>query len=194
MSVSLCESYLRFDLPDGSRLHEDVHPNAETGVDIEIASIPAVWLEVKNWDAPVIPESQRAKVHQDVLDKTKTTSSFWDQLVAKFEGTYEFLSERGEVPDDLRLAVLLESTALVGMPMAPALSVLQSRLAKSNRVSTYSVALVNVSTIRRYIPDVNVKSCVVTSFPECNCAVPLHGCMAERRRHKKTNPAPTSPD
>jgi hypothetical protein len=126
VTVAICESYLSFNLPQGSRHHEDVNPN-DIGVDFEIATTTPLWLEVKNWDAPVIPPQHRYRSDEDHRDKTNTTSSFWDAMVARFEGTYDCLDARAELPSSFRLGVLLESHLFSGMASAPLISIMQAK-------------------------------------------------------------------
>ena len=168
MTIPICESYLQFSLPDGSRHHEQVNPN-DTGVDFEIASKPAVWLEVKNWEAPVIPPDKRSTVDLDFANKTNTTSTFWDALVAKFEGTYDCLHARNELPQDVRLGLLLESRMFSELALAPAISILEARIASSPKVrGTTAIA------------------CSVSPYPHCICNAPISNCSALRRIHSRT--------
>jgi len=184
MTGPVCESYLRFNLPAGSRHHEEVNPN-DTGVDFEIASTPPVWLEVKNWDAPVIPVHKREHVDTDFADKTRATSTFWDAMVAKFEGTYDCLQERGELPTDARLGLLLESKMFSIFALAPALSVLEARVALSRKVGGRPVGIVNVAGVDSIARGVSAVPCAVTPYPKCVCADPVFHCSALRRTHSK---------
>ena len=184
MTIPICESYLLFSLPDGSRHHEQVNPN-DTGVDFEIASKPAVWLEVKNWEAPVIPPDKRSTVDLDFANKTNTTSTFWDALVAKFEGTYDFLHARNELPQDVRLGLLLESRMFSELALAPAISILEARIALSPKVRGRPLGVVNASRLSAMAQGTTAIACSVSPYPHCICNAPITNCSALRRIHSR---------
>jgi len=184
VSQLFCESYLRFALPDGSRHHEDVNPG-NTGVDLEIASTPAIWLEVKNWDSLVIPEWEREKQEKRLPDRTKVNSVFWNQLLRKFEGTYRCLNQLGEVPDIVTLAVLLQSRLITEKSLAPMNSILQSKIASSPALSGKSVIVVDIAQANRSFPEVEVANCSGSGIElQWKCLEPLPSCSVKRRDHQ----------
>jgi hypothetical protein len=187
MNAPICESYLRFDLPHGSQHHEDVNPNGP-GVDFEIAATPPVWLEVKNWDAPVIPAEQRPKSDRDYLSKTKSASSFWGDIVAKFEGTHDCLQQVHARPRYLVLALLLESRLFSETALAPAISILEALVATSQKVGGSGVAVFNAASLSKFVPSAKATPCDVGLFPQHVCRNPVDRCSVERRKHSGTAP------
>jgi hypothetical protein len=181
----VCESYLRFNLPAGSRHHEEVNPDGP-GVDFEIASTPPVWLEVKNWDAPVIPPEHRWASNRDYADKTKTTSPFWDDMVSKFEGTHDCLEALGQRPSDVRLGVLLESHLFSGMALAPAISILEARIGASDKVGGCPLGVINTAGLATFVMGAAATPCSVTSSAPNVCAAPVLRCSVVRRLHGKS--------
>lgn len=183
MTCLICESYLRFQLPEGSRRHESINPS-DTGVDIEMATEPPVWLEVKNWDSPVIPLELRPKSDDDFLAKTKAVSEFWVQIIRKFEGTYDILDRHGQLPSEFQLTALLQSHLFEAMPLASVLSTLESLVARSIKLRGRSVGVVDVREFTQQFSDCSVTPCDVTPHPECLCGAPVEGCSAKRRHHE----------
>lgn len=184
--MTVCESYLRFTLPEGSRHHEEVNP-ADTGVDLEIASDPPCWLEVKNWDAPVIPPDQRPIVRIDFANKTNSESNFWSSIQRKFEGTSECLSKRGEHPSFVRLILLLECSLMNSISLAPMNSLLERHLQGSDQLSRFPVVVTRIAGFHQLFGPNSLTSCRVTPYPDCICLSPVDRCSALKRRHQEAS-------
>lgn len=185
MSAPICESFMRFDLPPESRHHEDVNPGGP-GVDFEVASAIPLWLEVKNWDAPVIPIEHRSTSDQDFIDKTNPASSFWDAMVAKFEATHDCLESIGQRPPKVSLGVLLESRLFLGVALAPAISILEAGIAASSKLKGSPVGVFNLATFGVFVTGAKARRCPVSSYPQCDCSDPVDRCAAKRRKHVQT--------
>lgn len=182
MTSLVCESFLRFALPPGSRHHDIVNAN-DTGVDFEIASKPPVWLEVKNWESPVVPPHQRPIQDESNRNKTDARSTFWNSILAKFEGTHDCLLARQERPEDVRLGLLLESKIFSDVALAPMISIFEARIAASPKLAGCRFGVVDAAGLAKIVPGASATPCPVSAYPDCVCLVPVARCSALRRKH-----------
>lgn len=185
MRVILCESFIVFDLPTGSRHHSDVNPGS-TGVDFEIAGNPWLWLEVKNWNAPVIPERMRPIVMADFLDKTKVTSSFWTEIIGKFEGTRSCLEALNQLPKHAEMGLLLEAPRGTMPTFAPMMSALEARLAASRHFKGRIIKVFRAKGLPSVHSGAGASPCQVSFSTNFVCQKPVSRCSVSRQTHVGT--------
>lgn len=176
-----CESFFKFALPEGSRHHEDVNPNSETGVDFEIAGDPVVWTEVKNWESPTIPERYREAKREEFLREI-ANDRFWEGIVGKFEGTHDCLAERGERPPSPVLLLLLECHPYSRGQAAPDTSILERKVARSAKVSDGSPAVLPFVRLSAFVANAQTAPCALRGEPPVCLERAVH-CSYERRLH-----------
>lgn len=184
MIVLECESYIAFSLPLGSRRHDTVNPGT-TGVDFEIQDWNPIWLEVKNWKAPVIPLYELPKTERNFIDKTHSTSSFWSDICGKVNGTHDCLSKRGEVDMPPIFALLLEPPSSFSPTLAPFVSILEKALAHESQVLIKGVFVVRAHDLNRICPNASAEFCQFKAVALHICVNPITGCSARKRAHRE---------
>lgn len=184
MKVLECESFIAFSLPLGSRRHDTVNPGT-TGVDFEINDWNPIWLEVKNWNAPVIPLYELPRVERNFIDKTLSTSSFWSDICGKVNGTHDCLSKRGETDKPPIFALLLEPPSNFSPTLAPFVSILERALARQTQVQIKGVFVVKAHDLNRICPDAAAEFCHFRALVPNACVNPINGCSARKRAHRE---------
>ncbi len=145
-----------------------------------------MWLEVKNWNAPVIPPHKRPAVIADYLDKTKTTSSFWDEITGKFEGTRACLKQLNELPPKAELGLLLEAPQGALRTLAPMMSLLEAKLAASSHFKGRVIKVFGTGRMSSVHPNANASHCQVEGSPKHVCVKPVNRCSVSRQAHSGT--------
>lgn len=175
-----CESFHKFTLPEGSRHHEDVNPNSNTAVDFEVAGNPPVWMEVKNWEAPVIPasirEQQRVEFEAQIRSKT-----FWTAMAAKFLGTHHCLQIRCERPESPVALLLLECLRFPRGHATILTSILQREVSAHAELADCVAVVLPFDKLSSRVAGASAVPCALSS--ELSCRAPVPHCSVDRRRH-----------
>lgn len=140
--MRVCESFLRFDLPSGSRHHETVNATS-TGVDLEVALDSVLLLVVKNWGAPVIPSHELQRQRASFVAKS-TAPTFYRSIIRKFEGTLQSLANIGELPDLAVCGLLMEAEGITPADLGVFTALLQTEAANST-LAAVPIVVNNVS-------------------------------------------------
>lgn len=177
-----CESFHRFDLPDGSRHHEDVNPNSATGVDFEVAGNPVVWMEVKNWEAPVIPVAVREK-QRDQFEAQINSDKFWTSMAAKFHGTHLCLEDRGERPHAPVALLLLECQRFPRGTETILASILQREVSAHAEIADCVAAVLPFDQLPSRVVGAAATPCVLAV--DLSCTDTIDHCSRERQLHKE---------
>lgn len=175
-----CESFHKFTLPEGSRHHEDVNPNSATGVDFEVAGDPPVWMEVKNWEAPVIPASLREQ--QRRLFETQIESdTFWAAMAGKFLGTHRCLADLGGRPVAPVALLLLECQRFPRGQETILASILQREVSAHVELADCVAVVLPFDKLSSRVAGASAVPCALSS--ELSCRAPVPHCSVDRRRH-----------
>jgi hypothetical protein len=179
--VIACESFHKFTLPEGSRYHEDVNPNHQTGVDFEIAGKPRVWMEVKSWEAPTIPEAYREE-QRDKFASEMERGQFWSSIAAKFRGTHDCLVARNERPEGPTCLLLLECQRFPRGQETILASVLQREAARHHELYDCTAAVLPFDKLPSFVDGASTSPCVLAANLDCDSQV--DHCSRERQLHR----------
>lgn len=176
-----CESFHRFTLPHGSRHHEDVNPNSATGVDFEVAGDPPIWMEVKNWEAPVIPADVREKQREQFEAQMKS-DTFWAAMAAKVLGTHQCLEGRGERPIAPTALLLLECLRFPRGQETILASILQRKVSAHPEIGDCVAAVLPFDALSSRIAGGSAVPCALAA--DLSCTNSIDHCSRQRQLHQ----------
>lgn len=183
--MTVCESCLRFDLPEnGSRHHETVNLTNKPKIDLEILLRNAWrWVEIKNWESPEIPsqhlQAQRLEFIAKMLDE-----NYWVSLAANAQGAHDFLEERSERPVSPNFIFLYKSAE--PMPESVGMAILQNKISALPDLQDVMTSVLDRQTFGYLYPELNVRECLLASDLSCpNSALPT---CTRARKAKKAKP------
>lgn len=183
--MTVCESCLKFDLPDnGSRHHETVNLTNKPKIDLEIL-LKGVWrwVEVKNWLSPEIPSQHLAAKRLEFFAKTQD-DDYWYSLGANAQGTHDFLTARNERPANPNFIFLYKSAD--AMPASVDIAILESKISTFPDLQDVKPSVLDRQTFGSLFPELNVRECVLESDLTCQDAA-LSTCT-RLRKMKRVKP------
>ena len=143
-------------------------------------------MEVKNWESPTIPAEYR-ELQRLGFDREMANSKFWDNIIGKFEGTHDCLSNRGERPLSPVLLLLLNCEQYTLGQTAPDISILERMVARSSKISDGRPAVLPFHQLTTYVPTAAVCPCTSAQATPFLCADAdkVEHCSQKRQQHRK---------